>query len=337
MSSLGLIIRSSIPALTSVLAGSVLILFNRWTNGSEGDKVWVLLILGGRQLNTPLNQPQVDTVSPDVCQFFGGMVFIVGLIYFRNLAMLFYKSPLNAEDKANCVWSLFLGCVVCTLGLVVCLSPINIYLMTALLYLYIFTLNLLEHLASKQLNVRPSGYVTNGNGFRLSSLGLIIRSSIPALTSVLAGSVLILLNRWMNGNGGDVVQILGGRPLNTPLNEPQNVTSLDVCQFLYGMVIVLGLIHFWNLYKVFRQYFLNPENGPNYEDSANFIVSFFLGSCIVALGLGICAWHVNIYVMLLLFYLYTLILNTQLYLKSKELNVRLSSKSQTVMSFVCRP
>lgn len=42
----------------------------------------------------------------------------------------------------------------------------------------------------------------------MSSLGLITRSSIPALTSVLAGSVLILLNRWMNGNWEDKWEIL---------------------------------------------------------------------------------------------------------------------------------
>lgn len=151
MSSLGLIIRSSIPALTSVLAGSVLILLNRWMNGTDVDKYYVLQIIGGCPLNTPLDQPQLDTVSPDVCRFFGGMVFIVGLIYYRNLAKLFYKSPLNVEGKANCAWSLILGCTVCTLGMVVCLSPLNIYLVVALLGLYIFTLNLLEYLVAKQL------------------------------------------------------------------------------------------------------------------------------------------------------------------------------------------
>ena len=42
----------------------------------------------------------------------------------------------------------------------------------------------------------------------MSSLGLITRSSVPALTSVLAGSSLILLNRWMNGNWEDKWEIL---------------------------------------------------------------------------------------------------------------------------------
>ena len=154
MSSLGLITRSSIPALTTVSVGPVLVLLNRWVHGSEVDKYWVFQILGGCHLNIPLNEPQLNTVSPDVCRFLGGVTLILGLIYFRNVAQLFYKSPLNVEGKANCVWSLFLGCTVLTLGAVVCLSPINIYLMVLLLYLYIFTLNALEWLVAKQLNVR---------------------------------------------------------------------------------------------------------------------------------------------------------------------------------------
>merc|ERR1711980_40609 len=48
----------------------------------------------------------------------------------------------------------------------------------------------------------------NSNNLRMSSLGLITRSSVPALTSVLAGSSLILLNRWMNGNWEDKWEIL---------------------------------------------------------------------------------------------------------------------------------
>ena len=187
MSSLGLIIRSSIPALTSVLAGSVLILLKRWMNGTDNDKYYVERIIGGHPLNIPLNQPQLDTVSPEVCRFFGGMVFIVGLIYFRNLAMLFYKSPLNVEGKANCVWSLFSGCAVCTLGMVVCLSPINLYLMLTLLCLYIFTLNLLEYLAAEQLNVRLSdiykqqwlSYVVLGFNYSICNL-LSISSWFPS-------------------------------------------------------------------------------------------------------------------------------------------------------------
>lgn len=44
----------------------------------------------------------------------------------------------------------------------------------------------------------------------MSSLGLITRSAVPALTSVLAGAALILLNRWMNGNWSDRFAILPG-------------------------------------------------------------------------------------------------------------------------------
>ena len=177
---------------------------------------------------------------------------------------------------------------------------------------------------------------TNRNGYRLSSLGLIIRSSIPALTLVLAGSVLILLNRWVNGNWEDVVQTIGGHPLNTSLDGSQNAVSSDICLFLYGVAIVLGLIHLLNLLKLFCNYF-SELKGPSYEDSAHCINTFFFGSCIISLGLAVCTLHVNIYVMLLLFYLYILTLNAYEYLMSKNLNLRLRGMSQIAMFFVCRP
>ena len=170
----------------------------------------------------------------------------------------------------------------------------------------------------------------------MSSLGLIIRSSIPALTSVLAGSVLILLNRWMNGGREDVLQIVVGHPLNTSSGEPQNAASLDICQYFYGVAIVLGVIHLSDLCKLFFKYHADPKNEPDHQDAADFIVTLFLGGCHVAVMLGICTWCVNIYVMVLSFYLYILILNAQVHFKSKELNVRLSM-SQTIMAFVCRP
>ena len=170
----------------------------------------------------------------------------------------------------------------------------------------------------------------------MSSLGLIIRSSIPALTLVLAGSVLILLNRWMFGNREDVLQIIVGHPLNTSSGEPQNAASSDICLFFYGMTIVLGLAHFLNLYTLFFKYFTDPRNGPCYDDSANFIVTFFFGYCYIAVMLGICTWCVNIYAMLLLFYLYILILNAREHFKSESLDERLRSTVQTIMTFVCR-
>ena len=159
MSSLGLITRSSIPALTSVLVGPVLILLNRWMNGSDVDKHCVVQIIGGHPLNTPLDGLQSNMVTPDICQFLCGVVIVWGLIHFLNLSKLFCKYFLDSkdpcmEDSAYCICTVFLGGCIVTLGLAICLSPINNYLMVSLLYLYIFTLNVLEWLVAKQLNVR---------------------------------------------------------------------------------------------------------------------------------------------------------------------------------------
>ena len=164
----------------------------------------------------------------------------------------------------------------------------------------------------------------------MSSLGLIIRSSIPALTSVLVGSVLILLNLWVYGTEEDkywVLQTLGGGHLNTSLGEPQlNTAFLYVCSFLTVMAIFLGLLHLRALLKLFCKYFLESKD-PDMEDSANFICTFLAGFHIIALGSLICTCQVNIYVMLMLFYLYIFTLKAQVYFKSKQLNCVTSSMS----------
>ena len=206
MSSLGLVTRSVVPVLGALLFTSVLILLKRSTTGTVKDKFNLHFILSGDPLN-----PSRDIVSREFCYSFGGAALALGLLHFHYLGEVYYErftveGVMNRDVWTACFVSFFQGFIVVALAVSTCFSAINVYLLVLLLCLYAIILDVLKFL--DEVSTRLRNIVTNYNGYRMSSLGLITRSSIPALTSVLAGSVLILLNRWMNGNWEDKWEIL---------------------------------------------------------------------------------------------------------------------------------